>query len=217
VQLAPWQVGLQVASRTKSWRLSTVVLFAGAMNKDTVAVTTADGSECFNPNSTAGDILQLLAPGGGALRSTTNGRLYVGSNLVPAGAYTLVLAPSPPPAALRPGVTEDYSGFWFMSDALSSAGLRTPWEQYGFYAITGTGFMYGARSWIMARDLMQAMASKDEEALQEVTAQYKLKKEDLRYAHWAAKRFRLRAVSAALGAPLLWLAWRRAARLEKQR
>jgi hypothetical protein len=68
------------------------------MNKDTVAVTTADGSECFNPNSTAGDILQLLAPGGGALRSTTNGRLYVGSNLVPAGSYTLVFAPSPPPA-----------------------------------------------------------------------------------------------------------------------
>ena len=77
--------------------------------------------------------------------------------------------------------------------------------------------MYSARSWIIARELMQAVASNDEEALNEVRLQYRLRKEVLDNAQWAANRFRLRGVSAALGAPLLWLAWRRAVGREKQR
>jgi len=71
------------------------------MDESSVVVTTADGNKlCFNPNSTASDILQVLTPGGGALRRTTDGRHYVGSNSVPEGDYALVLPPpTPPPVA----------------------------------------------------------------------------------------------------------------------
>jgi hypothetical protein len=70
------------------------------MDESSVVVTTADGQKLFNPNSTASDILRVLAPGGVALRRTTDGRHYVGSNSVPEGDYELVLPPpTPPPGA----------------------------------------------------------------------------------------------------------------------
>jgi hypothetical protein len=84
-------------------------------------------------------------------------------------------------------------------------GLQKPWEQLGLYGSFVGGCAYAARQYYRAHCVVQYVASKNVEHL--YLADVPATSDAAARALFLVSRLRVRGI-AALGAPLVWLAWR---------
>lgn len=85
-------------------------------------------------------------------------------------------------------------------------GLGTPWEQYGFYTSAIGGSVYGMRQYERAYELAQYMKTGKEEHL----IMSRCTELEAKHGRMMIERIKMRGAVAILGAPITWLAWRRA-------
>ena len=101
----------------------------------------------------------------------------------------------------------DWSKALLYSETMKTKlGATTPLEQYGVYGTVGGGAIYCASAFNKASHLMQAARTDGEERAMHKAIAWATE-DQVKNASFTARRFRAQGVTAALGAPLLWLAY----------
>ena len=87
---------------------------------------------------------------------------------------------------------------------MANIGLRTPWEQWGFFGSAVGGCAYGGRQYFRARHVQKFVENGNVEHLYIAN----VPSTEAAGARFLISRFRTRGAAAAALSPLLWLAWR---------
>jgi hypothetical protein len=87
---------------------------------------------------------------------------------------------------------------------LAKFGLATPWEQFGLYGAILGGCTYAGRQYFRAHHVVKYVETQNVEHLYLAN----VPASEAPRAMYLVNRIRTRGVIAALGAPILWLAWR---------
>ena len=105
----------------------------------------------------------------------------------------------------RARATDDLwtSSPWFFP-SLTKIGLRTPWEQWGFFGSAAGGCVYAARQYFRAHHMLKFVQTENMEHLHMAN----VREVDAARARFLVGRFRMQGAAAAALSPLLWLAWR---------
>ena len=91
----------------------------------------------------------------------------------------------------------------FYSSTLAKVGLRTPWEQWGFFGSAAGSCIYAGRQYMRAHYVMKFVETNNMEHLYAAN----LRDGDA-LARFLVNRLRTQGFAAAAMTPLLWLAWR---------
>jgi hypothetical protein len=86
----------------------------------------------------------------------------------------------------------------------TQAGLATPWEQLGLYGSALGGFAYAVRQFYRAHHVVKYVETQNVEHLYLAN----VPTTEAPRARFMPASIRARGAAAALGAPMLWLAWR---------
>jgi hypothetical protein len=114
-----------------------------------------------------------------------------------------------PRAASTTRQSSDWSGLPFYSTYLAQElGMTSPHHQYVLCFITAAGMAYGGRQMYRACLLMKAVKQTDSFRRLELMHRAKADEQQLARAGWFAQSFAVQGISAAIAAPVLWLAWR---------
>ena len=95
--------------------------------------------------------------------------------------------------------------------------MDAPYEQYGLYASTAFGMLYGVRKWRRANLLAQAVLQPDPSQQELLRLMSGATADQFKLAAHYVGRFKAQGVIVAASAPLLWLGYCQTSRLYKQR
>ena len=108
---------------------------------------------------------------------------------------------------------EDTSTRFLYSDFLAEElKLEAPYEQYGLYLSCGAGLAVLTRNLVKASQLLEIQACTDAAKRRDMQILGKFLDYEVEHAAMHVARFRTRGIAAGVSMPLLWLAWRFAAR-----